>query len=147
MSEPTFFTDRDFGPTPTCDVVQILRSAGLQVECHDDHFGDEALDWEWLRVCGQEEWVPLSKDRRISYSPLAKREIMEAGVKLFVMIGEYSHPTLAQNFVNTVDSVKRQIEKHDEAFIARVYTPTEEEFQAGKAGEVRLWLTYSEWAS
>lgn len=71
--------------------------------------------------------------------------MMEAGVKLFVMIGEYSHKVLAENFVNTVHLVERRIEEHDEPFIARVYTPTQEEFAAGKPGQVKLWLTYREW--
>lgn len=145
MSDRTFFTDRDFGPTPNCDVVQILRSAGLHVECHDLHFGQQADDWEWLRKCGAEGWIPLTKDRRISYTPLAKGEIMEAGVKLFVMIGQYPHSVLARNFVNTVHLVERRIEEYDEPFIARVYTPTKEQFNAGKAGRVDVWETRTEW--
>lgn len=145
MSGPTYFTDRDFGPTSTCEVVRILRKKGIRVECHDDHFPETARDDEWLGVCGARGWVPLTKDTRIQYSPLAQRTIMEADVHLFVMIGRYSHARLARNFVNSLARVETRVRQAQGSFIARLYMAPEERFEAGKSGQVKLWLTEDEW--
>ena len=47
--EPVFFTDRDLGR----QFPAALRQAGLQIELHDDHFGPETLDEEWIGEIGR----------------------------------------------------------------------------------------------
>jgi len=70
MNEPrelVFFTDRDLGR----QFPATLRAAGVRVERHDDHFGPDTLDEEWIGEIGRRGWVAVTRDARIRYSPLA----------------------------------------------------------------------------
>ena len=52
MNEPrelVFFTDRDLGR----QLPSTLRAAGIRVERHDDHFGVETPDDEWIAEIGR----------------------------------------------------------------------------------------------
>jgi hypothetical protein len=87
MNEPrefVFFTDRDLGRR----FPALLREAGVLVEQHDDHFGPDTRDEEWIGEIGQLGWVALSRDARIRYSPLALNVLMEKGTQLFVLVGK-----------------------------------------------------------
>lgn len=143
---PTFFTDRDLGPTPTSDVVRVLRNGGLSIECHAEHFEATAPDHEWLEYCGERGWIPLTKDKRIGYSELAKNVIMNSEVQLIVLIGSYSHSKLARNVVHSVKTIERFLEQHEDPFITRLYTPSEEDFEAKKSGTMKMWPSHSDWA-
>jgi hypothetical protein len=153
LPDPVFFTDADFGPTEGCDVVTIFRAAGLTVEPHHAHFpppgsgGRPTPDHVWLAECARRGWVAVSKDDQIRYSPLAKQVIMENGVQLFVCIGAWSHPRLAQNFVHTLPRIHRLLGRlGDQPFIARVYMVTDDDdFASGESGNIKLWLTRDEW--
>lgn len=70
---------------------------------------------------------------------------MQSEVQLFVMIGQYTHKRLAQNFVHSRSRVEAWVRRYDEPFIARLYVPTEKRFEQQKAGELRMWLTYEQW--
>lgn len=48
-----FFTDRDLGK----QFPEILRSAGLTVERHRDHFDHNTEDETWLQAVGQLCWI------------------------------------------------------------------------------------------
>lgn len=100
----------------------------------------------WLEACGENGWIALSKDQQIRYTPLAKAKIMAAGVRLFVLIGKHPHARLAENFVNTLGSVRECIERNEGGFIARVYLPGKEAFRRSKPGRVKEWLTYRKWS-
>jgi hypothetical protein len=123
----------------------ILRAAGLTVEPHNKHFGPRTPDEEWLTRCGECGWIALAKDDRIRYSPLAKQRIMDGGVRLFVLIGRWPHGQLARNFVNTLGRVTALIRDQEEPFIARVYMAPDPVRSRGGSGEVKLYLTRSEW--
>jgi len=126
-------------------VARILREAGLDVICHDDRFTPGTEDHVWLEACGENGWIALTKDQRIRYTPLAKARIMEAGARLFVLVGKYPHARLAQNFVNTIGRVYDCIHRNENGFIARVYLPGEEAFLRSKPGRIKEWLTAREW--
>ena len=82
--EPIFFSDRDLGRQfPTG-----LRVAGVAIERHDDHFGPETPDEEWIGEVGRRQWVAITRDARIRYSPLALSVLRESKVRLFVMVGK-----------------------------------------------------------
>jgi hypothetical protein len=59
-----FFTDRDLGAA----FPQILRTGGLTVERHRDHFEPDCPDEHWLAEIGRRDWVALTHDARIRYS-------------------------------------------------------------------------------
>ena len=66
----------------------ILRTAGLSVEVHDDHFPQDALDPEWLRAVGERNWVVVTRDERIRYNVAEKQAIRRAKVRAFVLAAQ-----------------------------------------------------------
>jgi len=56
------FLDRSLGRR---QVAEALRNAGARIEIHDDHFGPETTDEDWLREAGRRGWIVLTKDARI----------------------------------------------------------------------------------
>ena len=116
-----FFTDRDLGKI----FPQILRDAGLTVERLDDHFEHDTDDEVWLSEVGRRGGVAISRNLRIRYQPNQRDAVMRAGTRLFIVIGKVPHQQLAENFVVTVNKVKRFVEKTSAPFIARVYRPLE----------------------
>jgi len=43
----------------------------VRVEQHDDHFGPETTDEEWIGEIGRRGWIAVTRDARIRYLPLA----------------------------------------------------------------------------
>jgi hypothetical protein len=81
-TELTFFVDRSLGRG---DVPNALRAAGARVEIHDDHFGQDAPDTEWLAKAGALAWLVLTKDRRIRRHRLELAALRAAGVGAFIL--------------------------------------------------------------
>jgi PIN domain-containing protein len=128
-----FFTDRDLDG----DFFRHLRASGLRAERHDDHFDPVATPDEiWLAEIGRRGWVAVSHDARIRYNPLAKMAIMEAGVRLLVVIGHATHREQAENFVESLPQIERFLRRTPGPFIARVY-------REGRG--VELWLDQERW--
>lgn len=86
-----FFTDRDLGTR----FPDILRSAGLRVERHADHFRPDASDESWLADVGVKDWVVLTHDRRIRYKPNELAAVKRHRVALLVIVGQAPYPDLA----------------------------------------------------
>lgn len=137
-----FFTDRDLGVT----FPRILSEQGLHVERHDDHFIDYTSDRDWLLEVGRRGWFAISKDRRIRYRPNERDAVMQAGVGLFLLIGNAPHSVLADNFAATISKIERFVQKNNRPFIAKVYQqpPRPPGFKK-QAGRVELWLSHEEW--
>ncbi len=93
-----FFTDRDLGSR----FPEILKTAGLRVELHRNHFAHDCADEVWLRSIGERGWVALTHDRRIRYKPNELSAVMQHRVPLLVIIGDAPHPDLAHAFVATL---------------------------------------------
>ncbi len=51
-----YFTDRDLGK----QFPEILRSAGLTVEQHSEHFDPDFPDEDWLAEVSAQGWVVLT---------------------------------------------------------------------------------------
>ena len=51
-----YFTDRDLGKR----FPEILRSNGLTVERHADHFASDTPDEVWLATIGERRWIGLT---------------------------------------------------------------------------------------
>jgi hypothetical protein len=79
----TFFTDRDLGT----QFPGILRSAGLTVERHSDHFPPNASDEAWLAKVGAERWTAVTHDGRIRYKPNELAAVVRHKVGLLVVVG------------------------------------------------------------
>lgn len=84
-SRPEFFVDRNLAPRT---VPAALRTAGWRLRTHAEVYGsrDEVVaDVEWLELCGREELVVPSKDKRIRYRPAEIAAIRRFRVRAFVL--------------------------------------------------------------
>ena len=115
-----YFTDRDLGKR----FPEILKSGGLTVERHADHFADDAPDELWLEQCGKRRWIALTHDRRIRYKPNELNAVMQHGVALLVIVGKAPFPDLARSFVNSRAVIESFLHGRKPPFIAKIYRPS-----------------------
>lgn len=137
--EPVFFTDRNLGK----QFSQLLKSAGIQVERHIDHFPDDAKDEDWLSEIGVRGWYAVTHDKNIRYKPNEIAAVKQFGVGLFIMIGKAPFREHAQNFVNTISRIEKFIRKHPRPFIAKIYRADLNRRQKNPdaAGAVEMWVS------
>jgi hypothetical protein len=86
LPRPEFFLDRSLGRQL---VPAALRAAGWRLRTHAEVYGDRdetVADVEWLELCGRDELVVLSKDKRIRYRPAEIAAIRRFGVRAFVLV-------------------------------------------------------------
>lgn len=134
---PVYFTDRDLGKR----FPEILRAAGLRVECHADHFQHDTPDEVWLREIGRKGWIAVTHDGRIRYKPNEKKAVVENNVALLVIVGHAPFPELANAFVATEPKIRNFVATHKRPYIAKVYRPS---FAAAAidcfaVGRIELW--------
>ncbi len=132
-----FFTDRDLG----LRFSEILRSAGLKVERHADHFPDNCPDEVWLSHVAAHGWVALTHDGRIRYKPNELAAVMAHHVALLVVVGKAPYPDLARSFVATLDPILAFLATHQPPVIGKIYRPSPAEVSRNPAahGRVELW--------
>jgi PIN domain-containing protein len=132
-----FFTDRDLGTR----FPDILRSAGLSVERHGDHFPPNARDEDWLGAIGVRGWVALTHDRRIRYKPNELAAVIRHRVSLLVIVGSAPYPELAKAFVATLPRIESFLAKHEPPFVGKVFRPSPADLKRNRsaAGRVELW--------
>jgi hypothetical protein len=134
-----YFTDRDLGQR----FPEILKSAGLTVERHGDHFAPDTVDEVWLEAVGVRGWIALTHDRRIRYKPNERNAVMRHGVALLVIVGAAPFPDLARAFVSSLPGIEHFLQRHKPPFIAKVYrpSPTETARRSTAPGRVELWYS------
>lgn len=76
------FLDRDQGDKI---IPEILRQAGLKVECHSQYFSREELDDVWIRECATKGWVIFTADKGIETDPPNKTAVIESKAKVFIL--------------------------------------------------------------
>lgn len=140
---PVFFTDRDLGRK----FPAILREAGILVEEHRHHFQPDTSDEKWLKEVASHRWLAITHDRRIRYRWNERDAVMQAGVGLFIVIGNAPFAELAVNFVRTIPRIKAFLELHRVPFFAKVYRPAPSDLlrNSESPGRVVLWLSRSDW--
>jgi hypothetical protein len=133
-----YFTDRDLGKR----FPEILKSGGLTIERHADHFAHDTADEVWLEEVGKHGWIALSHDRRIRYKPNELNAVMRHNVALLVIVGKARFPDLARAFVNTLPIIENFLHGHKPPFIAKVYRPSPAETarRSTAPGRVELWF-------
>jgi PIN like domain len=108
MSAPrelVFFCDRDLGRQfPT-----LLRDAGLRIQQHDDHFEPNTPDDEWIAEVGRRQWIAITRDTRIRYSPLALSVLMQSGAQLFVLVGKLTTAEAAVTFLRGREKISSTV--------------------------------------
>jgi hypothetical protein len=123
----TFFIDRCLGNKL---IVETLRGAGLAVEIHDDHFGKNAPDIDWIPEIGTRGWVILTKDARIGKNRIERLAVADAGARMFTLASQsLSGADMADIFLQAVPEMKKFIYENPAPFIAKVY----------QGGKVKAW--------
>lgn len=133
MNEPrelVFFTDRDLGRR----FPSTLRDAGLRIERHDDHFGVETPDDEWIGEIGRRGWIAVTRDARIRYSPLALSVLMDSGTQLFVLVGKLTTAEAAETFLKWRERIVETVVGERGPFIAKI-----------RRDGVYVWLRRKDW--
>lgn len=135
--DATFFTDRDLGKR----FPEILRSAGLTVERHDELFPPDCADERWLRYVGDHHRIAITHNRRIRYVPNELAAVVRHDVALLVVIGKVPLAQLANNFVATTPQIFDFLSRHKPPFIAKIYRPASPA-RSGKPspGTISLWF-------
>jgi len=133
MSEPrdlVFFSDRDLGRR----FPALLLAAGVRIERHDDHFGPDTSDEEWIGEIGRRRWVAVTRDQRIRYSPLALGILMQSGAQIFVLVGRLTTTEAADAFLKWQGEISSTALEENGAFIAKI-----------RRDGVHMWLREQEW--
>lgn len=132
-----YFTDRDLGR----QFPAILKSGGLTVERHADHFAHDTPDETWLEQVGKRGWIALTHDRRIRYKPNERDAVMRHGVALLVIVGAAPFPDLARSFIASLPVVENFLRQHKPPLIAKVYRPSPAEVarRPTAPGRIELW--------
>jgi hypothetical protein len=134
-----YFTDRDLGKR----FPEILKSGGLKVERHADHFAHDTPDETWLEEIGKRGWIALTHDRRIRYKPNELNAVVQHRVALLVIVGGAPFPDLARAFVTSLPVVENFLRRHKPPFIAKVFRPTPAEIARRRTapGRIELWFS------
>jgi hypothetical protein len=132
-----FFTDRDLGKR----FPEILASAGLSVNRHDDLFPPDCPDEQWLAQIGEAGWIAITHNARIRYVPNERDAVVRHRISLLVVVGKAPLKELAENFVVTLPRIKEFLAKHRPPLIAKIYrpTPAERRERSDAPGSVALW--------
>ncbi len=149
--EPVFFVDADLSDA---HFHSILAAAGVRFERHDDHFAPGTDDLDWLEKAGEHDWVVLSHNKSLRYESAQTERLFEHEVRVIMLIGKAKpnpggHRSiftreLAENFVSSLPLILRFLRRHPRPWIAKLYRPSEPG-NAGKPGELRMWLTLQAW--
>lgn len=116
--EIVFFIDRSLG---RIDVATALRARDVRVEVHDDHLPQDATDETWLALAGRNNWVVLTKDKRIRYRPLERRSLLDAGLRAFVLTSaSATGAQMAAAFVAALPKMLRLVATRSGPWIAAV---------------------------
>ena len=98
-----FFIDRSLGQKV---IAERLRKNGVEVEIHDGHFPQNALDEDWLSEVGRRGWIVLTKDDRIRYRPGKVEAYRRNKVRVFIFgSGEMKAQEMAEAFVKALPRI------------------------------------------
>lgn len=118
LEKAVFFIDRSVGRK----LAEPLRQAGLQIELHDDHFPQDALDQVWLTEVGNKGWYVITRDERIRYRHIEATAARAAGVGMFVVVSKnLTGPQTGEAILKALNRIRRFINNHDRPFIAKIY--------------------------
>lgn len=107
--QPEFFLDRCLGSKI---VPQALRGKDFQLKTMEEHYGKKQAqlisDEEWLAEAGQQNWVVLTKDKRIKTRTAEIDMIIEHQVRCFcINRGDLKGDEMARYFIYNMDAIIR----------------------------------------
>jgi predicted nuclease of predicted toxin-antitoxin system len=127
LESTTFFIDRCLGNKL---IAETLRAAGVSVEIHDDHFGKNTQDIDWIPEIGRRGWIILTKDARIGKNQIERIAVANARVRMFVLVSQnLSGADMANIFVTAIPTMEKFIAHNLAPFIAKI----------DRDGKVKAW--------
>jgi hypothetical protein len=109
-------------------VAEALRAEGAHVECHTDHFAEDAPDDEWLPEVGKRGWIVLSKDKHLKSNPLEVIALLRANTFSFLLTsGSLTGSEMGRAFVAAMPDMLGIIATSNAPLVASV----------GRSGAVR----------
>ena len=135
--EPVFFVDRDLGRR----FPEILRSQGLRVEVHDDHYAglEKPPDHVWLQMTAESGWVAVSHDANIRHTSRSRDTIATLGARLIVVKGKARTQDLAENFVRSYAAIRNFVSHHPGPWIAKLYRHPHDPAHPGR---IEMWCNF-----
>lgn len=110
-------------------VADALRKAGARVEVLTDHFPEDARDEHWLRKAGAENWIVLTKDKRIRHRSNEFAAVRRFKARVFVLTSkDLRGPETAQLLCGALDKLVLFASSNPAPFIAGI----------NKAGDISL---------
>lgn len=134
---PVYFPDRDLGKR----FGEILRSHGLKVERHHDHFAPDTPDEVWLEEVGKRGWIALTHDRRIRYKPNERDAVMRHRVGLLVIRRRRALSGSCTVVRGDSAAYRTFLVRHKPPFIGKVYRPSPADIKqrSDAPGRIELW--------
>jgi predicted nuclease of predicted toxin-antitoxin system len=118
LESETFFLDRCLGKKI---LASALRSTGLKIEVHDDHFPPDAKDEHWLRFVGMRGWIVVTSDRRIRYRGPELTALMASGVRAFAFrSGNLTAQEMGEIFLKALQGISNLLNKNAGPFVASI---------------------------
>lgn len=116
--ELVLFLDRSLGRRT---VAEALRSHGIKVEIHDNHFPPNTADVDWLKAAGRSRWSVVTHDKNIRHRRLEQLAVRDARVGVFVLTARtISGDQMATVLVKNLDAIRRIVNDEAAPFIALV---------------------------
>jgi hypothetical protein len=111
-------------------IVETLRAVGVSVEIHDDHFGKNTQDIDWIPEISRRGWIIFTKDARIGKNQIERLVVANARVRMFVLVSQnLSGADMANIFVTAIPTMEKFIAHNLAPFIAKI----------DRDGKVKSW--------
>ncbi len=66
-------------------MAEILRWAGMNVICHNEHFSPEEEDHVWIPQCAKNGWIIVTSDKGIETDAINRAAVMESQAAVFIL--------------------------------------------------------------
>lgn len=138
----TIFLDRDLdSPKFTREIAHL----GVNIERSGVRFPDPTTpETIWLPIVGAHGWLAFTRDKKILRIEVERDAAMWAGVPLFILVGELTHPQMAMNLAATWGKIQSFRDRFQPPFIASVHRPDRGEVGVAR-GKVEMELTERQW--
>jgi hypothetical protein len=99
------FLDRSI-PRPVASALKAVRDDVLWLE---DVFPSETPDVEWLRAAGSNDWLVVTRDKKVRTRPGERRILTESGVGCFILNQkqDLTRWQYLRLLVSTIDEMER----------------------------------------
>ena len=115
---PTVFIDRSMGRYV---VGHAIRAVHERVLLHDDVFQQDEPDDLWLARAGAENWIVLTRDKRIRYNPAERAAIVDCKARVFVFTGgNVTGTRMGEILADAVPRILKYSEEHRGPFLVRI---------------------------